>query len=741
MAAAEYAALVRKFPDFEQLPQAYFLWAESLRLSRQPHKAAAAFKQMRQRFPNHPQTQLAMVNMAAVLIDQERYDDVLALLTSIAPENTTLKAQEAIDYHIGLAYHKSNNAKAAVRYFIGLAQRPLDEEYKFRLYARLSLAGIHYDLGRLDDAIKLYSELADYRDTPNDIREEVLHKLGEIAYIREEHEKAVDTFKRLLKRYPDGELAAQARANAAWAMLQLERYADIVNLLQPHPGRPLAATPESRYLLALSLKNRTRFVLALEQYRELKRRFPQNDFRAYAEFQTIECLYKLERYRECVDSAVAYVQNFERHEFTPDAYYYLGQSHLALNALDAAAHAYETALARFWEHWAYREDAVLILADTYYKAGRYKQAAAAYRRILKVPDSDGHVQSLNFAGECELLAGDSEAALTDFDRLLDSFPDAQEAPLALLKTAEIFEKRAEYENAIARLTRFFDGFPQHRYAARALYLRGVLYLLRDQNAEAVADLRRSIAQPAFEGEKWARLFLGFALWERDEAEEALQLFAELLKNEELHDSFEPDLLAAIGERYVEQNNMDTAETCFALLSTADDKRTRLKAVLGLGKLEFARNNLDTAADHFSKVNDQSGDFAELRAVALAHLGETLRRLDRIDQATIILDAALDADPEDVRAAAIARLGKARVLHRAGNTGEALRYATGVFFIFQDSIYAPAAGLFAIELSLSLDRKDAARDTYRELELRFPAAVAAYNNHPDTRELLQRVRKQ
>ena len=32
MAAAEYAALVRKFPDFEQLPQAYFLWAESLRL-------------------------------------------------------------------------------------------------------------------------------------------------------------------------------------------------------------------------------------------------------------------------------------------------------------------------------------------------------------------------------------------------------------------------------------------------------------------------------------------------------------------------------------------------------------------------------------------------------------------------------------------------------------------------------------------------------------------------------------
>jgi TolA-binding protein len=721
-AAREYLKLIQEFPDYEGLPQAYFNWAESFRLLDDFDQAIKIYNQLRMRYGDHELSQQATVNVANLYIDGQEFDEAVKVLQTVDPDKMDEPLREAFFYHLGIAYNNTKKTDEAIRQFSKIASNPLGHETHFRLYARLSLAYIYRNLGELDKAAKLFTELHEYPGTEGAARQEVLFQLATIAGLQKKFAGAVQYYNELIKKFPTGDFADQSRINLGWTLMQFEeRYQEIIDLFQGEAQ----LGPDALYLQGVSCKRLKRYEAGLKFYDSLSG-FGKSEFHEYAEFDAVECLYQLGRWDACVKRARAFVAAYPHHKQTANAYYFMGQCLATEEAYDDAAVAFETALGRFWGEWDYREDAVVILADIYIRAGQLAKAAATYRRILTIPHSDRHIEALYTAAECEMRAENYEQAYEDLHLIYKKYPSAPEAPKILLDMAELKLQLDENAAAVDLFNKFLIRFDADPLAPRVRYLRGTQQYRAGETQAAIADLRLCVKAPAFEDSDLARLFLGYALWETNVEDEALNIFAELLQTEEMASDFVPELLAQIGERYMELNDFDAAENAYNMLVRSESAH-RLIGLQGLGHLAFRREQWSRAHELFERVGETAGDGATAgyAEIAAAYQGEVLRQLKREDEAFIILKRTLEGDIDELRASAVANLAIARIYNTRMQYDDAMRHACLVWIRYNDPIYTPAAMLFTIQLLLERDKLDEGQQTYKELRNRYPLELKTY----------------
>ena len=467
MAAHEYLELIKKYPKFEGLPQAYFNWAESLRHEKEIDQALAVYNQLRHHFPSHKLSHQAIVNMMRLRLEKDDPEGALELLQEVKPGDMVPSDREAFHYHAGIAHKRTGNTDAAKREFSKVANLPLGDNPDRRIYARLELAYIHQHLGEFKASEKLFEELAEFTDTPLKLRQEVLFRLASLAVLQKADEKAVKRYRTVIDEYPDGDITEQARINLGWKLLPLgERYQEIIDLFQGAKQQG----PDALYLQGVSCKHLKRYEPALAFYDRLAA-FGKSEYYEFAEFDAVECLYHLGRYGPCIERAGSFVNDYSHHEQTANAFYFMGQSHIELDQLPEAATAFETALERFWGKWKYQEDAVMILADIYIDSRDLKNAAATYRR-LDIPDSKRRFEALKAAAECEIIAENYVQAFNDLEKLYETFEGHQKAPEVLLHMAELKIQAHEPEEAITFLDRFLEKYPEHKFVPRARYRRG-----------------------------------------------------------------------------------------------------------------------------------------------------------------------------------------------------------------------------------------------------------------------------
>ena len=735
MAAREYLELIKKYPKFEGLPRAYFNWAESLRYENEIDQALTVYNQLRHHFPSHKLSHQAIVNVMNLRLEKDDPEGALKLLQEAKPEDMAPPVREALHYHAGVVYNKTGNTDAAKREFRKVANLPLGDDPRFRIYARLSLAYIHRHLGELEAAEKLFKELSDFADTPPKLRQEVLFRLASLATLQKADEKAVKRYRTLIDDYPDGDFTDQARINLGWTLLRLgERSQEIIDLFQDAKQQG----PDALYLQGVSCKHLKRYEPALAFYDRLSA-FGKSEYYEFAEFDAVECLYHLGRHGPCIERARSFVKDYPHHDQTANAFYFMGQSHVELDQLPEAAAAFETALERFWGKWQYQEDAVMILADIYIRSRELKKAAATYRRVMKIPASKRHFEALYTAAECEIHAEDYAQAYKDLNLLYETFKDHEKAPEVLLHMAELKIQIRAPEEAINILDRFLEKYPEHEFVPRACYRRGSEYYRQGRTTDAIRDFRVCVGVPTFDERNLARLFLGYALWETDQEDEALAIFTDLLQSEELAGDFVPELLAQIGRRYMELNNFASAETAYTLLAQSDDSGHRLAGSLGLGKLAFQRQQWDRAYDQFKLIRDRTDKTSNFHAIAIAYLGEILRQLGREDEAFIVLKGAIDMKIQDLRANTIAYLAIARLYYKRGKLGSAMSHACFVWFRCDDPVYTPLSMLFTIEMLLGDNALEKAMMTYKELSSRYPLVLRTYENDPQHAELFAKLK--
>jgi tetratricopeptide (TPR) repeat protein len=261
-------------------------------------------------------------------------------------------------------------------------------------------------------------------------------------------------------------------------------------------------------------------------------------------------------------------------------------------------------------------------------------------------------------------------------------------------------------------------------------LRGTLYFRTNKPTEAIADLRRCQEMPDFPQKDFAQLFLAYALWENGEEPEALAMFEKLLSTGKLNDDFAPDLLAEIGRRYVDANNLKAAEACYKILAGQADANHRFRGEFGLARCDLARGELERASERFEKLKNMTDANSTERGMILAYQGETLRRLKKHDEAKKRFESARKFGTGDVGASALAQLGTAKIYYGKKDESKALEYAYSVFLLYDDQDHSSEAMFLALKILVKQKKMDEAKLTNDEFKKRYPLRYEKYRSKPE-----------
>ncbi len=198
----------------------------------------------------------------------------------------------------------------------------------------------------------------------------------------------------------------------------------------------------------------------------------------------------------------------------PSALLSFGREKLAEKRFSKAKEQFERLLETTSDN-ELRLQALINLADTFYKNGEYEEARFQYRKFLELypvnplaPRAQFQLAMCSFA---EIKTPDRDQAITleairQFERFLQSYPDhplASEAEqrhafcinrLAEhdLEVADFYYKRGKYHSAINRLSALLDRYPDFTQNDKALYLLGQSYKQEESREKARAAFARLV---------------------------------------------------------------------------------------------------------------------------------------------------------------------------------------------------------------------------------------------------------
>ncbi|MEM6440862.1 MAG: tetratricopeptide repeat protein [Pseudomonadota bacterium] len=266
----------------------------------------------------------------------------------------------------------------------------------------------------------------------------------------------------------------------------------------------------------------------------------------------------------------------------------------------------------------------------------------------------------------DLRAGDEAAGVARLDALIGARGESAGADKARLERAKIHIRAEEFDQADALLAGVLTRDPQNH---QALTLRASRYLAADLPEEAISDLRTALdvapedvsvilmIAEAYERNgnselSQERLAEAVQLTSFDVnvtlryvrsllADDKLEVSERLLRNALAENGENRDLLMALGQVHIEQENWREAEAVggrLRILDPDDQAAERMEAAALLGRREFEAGT-EVLASLLEQTPDNPGSVVSF-ARALLAAGE-------VDRAEAFLNERLEADPDEV----------------------------------------------------------------------------------------------
>jgi len=378
----------------------------------------------------------------------------------------------AADAMYRLAFYLQENAESseAARYYNQLAAVfPTNALAPRALFA----AGFCLDQGgQQAGAIETWSKLID--NYPSDMRiEEAMYRKGmaEVQLVR--GADVIETFKLLLQKFPKSRFAPDAHF---WR-----------GMLMREDGR--AADAEAELRLALMKKPReelereVQFHLGLAQYKLGKHdesvsqlqpllasrqiiKFTPDLLQWMAEYQ-----YDKQRYAEAQTAAEALVGSETNRSKEHVGWSLVGRSRLAQGKLDAAAKAFQEALARE-SGGAFAAESSLRLGEIRLKQGDNKKAKAFFEQAASQASSEGMLgirahAYMGLARSSKAL-GEADAAARYFMSVAILYDDDALVPESLYEAATLFGELGRSEEKRKTAEELISRYPDSEWARREM---------------------------------------------------------------------------------------------------------------------------------------------------------------------------------------------------------------------------------------------------------------------------------
>lgn len=380
----------------------------------------------------------------------------------------------------------------------------------------------------------------------------------------------------------------------------------------------------------------------------------------------------------------------------------------------AAAQAYGAAADHPQLKESQRPAALYKKAWTFASAGDTAGAVDAYAAFIRRYPQDklapgAYLQS----GLARQRAQDFAGAVSDFDRVLADYPFSADVELALLQKALTCGQLKRNEEMNVAFRQLLEKFPKTAAAAQANYWIGWVAYENNEMVEAVKrlDVARRLDAKTYGDRATLRIIL--AHYQQQDFPDALAEF------ERYHGvPLPPEVLLWIAGGYAKgQNHKKVEETLAPLLEGGGQVGPEVWILLAESRVALGSHNesADAATRYLAAVNDPAlqarGHLARVKAL----LG-----LQRLEDARRDIDQALFLQPEG-RLNAEARILSGEAFFAGGDYDSAARSFMAVSVLTDDPEITPRSLRRAADAYLRASNNAEAGKVLEELRQRFPSS--------------------
>ena len=604
--------------------------------------AATEWKRLIKDYPKSSIVDKAFFNSGICFIQMQQYDQAIDQFKAAIPllKDRDVQVPTAqfylgyAQYELGSSKLSDSTQKAEATELLTTATQtlarvlkdsPTFERNDSVCYFR---GGAFEKLGRLEEALDAYLQMANYKSTDKTYRFDSLFAICDLHFALGQYDKA---------------LKATERFVAAAKPVE-HPLLDRVNLLQGKVHVNLAVAAQEN---GDSTKSDQEFGLAEPIFKSIISADPSQkpadfaDLVQEAKYQQAFCLNRLRRFEAAANLYLDLVTNGDP-KLADQAQAYAGANYLSAGKTDLATTAL---LASTQSGSEFAPDSAHLLAGIYLKKQKFENAydiaskfipAAAKQKAKVLIDL-----KLDQADAAYGIPERRKESIQLFQQLAEQHPDDKLAPAALYNAAFASLEEGDLSGAIQLASQFEAKYSQSDYLGDTLEVKADALLL-DKKYEASAKVfDQLVSDEAFKGNskrKVWQLRAGLALYLQEKYKEAIARLNPLAGNFE-QATRNAEAWHWIGSSHFQLKDYSAAETAYSSALRSDSKWSRADESLAFlarsqiktDKVNLAMTSVERLEGEYSKSKWLADVYAELgnRALDKEQFPEALKYFEKV----------------------------------------------------------------------------------------------------------------
>ncbi|MEX2607457.1 MAG: tetratricopeptide repeat protein [Kiritimatiellia bacterium] len=715
LALVEYQKLIDRDPPPETLDVLLYRAGESAGRANQPDAARRCFQRAVDVGGHGLPAQRSRYRLADMAFQAGDIPGAEALLKEIMANEPDASIEAPVRYMLAQVLEMQRKFSESLRAYKAFIQSFPDDA--LASYANLRVAALESS-----DAVSRRTAYEQaLRNPPSqELEVEALWGLASLEVAEKNHREAAERYWQLWQKHPDSARVRGSMIYLAWAQLQAGEYRKALTLADHTSAERMRADADTwGYLIAVSHQRLGEMDEAVKAFETLLKQHPESRFRATAGYELASIFASRGEHGKVLEltDEIRKVSGKEG-----DGLWMLAESSRA-SGKDTEAVRYYTQLSEQIPDHARVADALYYRAWLLNRSGDENSVAAWLRFVRRFPREERAARALRVAGEQLVKSGKSGEGLDLWLRVIREYPESEDIPALLYKSA-LLEIRLEREkDAQAHLRTYLDQVPEDAENRQdAWYWLGVLLDRGGQPSDAQAALEKALA--GGETAEWAfsaRMRLGQSYQNTEQPGKALAVWMPLIEGErrgELSDSL---LLWMLGVAEDEEQPVDRLRIAVAM--TGENRRAvtrelgfyaRAGVLNEQGKVEQAVAAWEAGLKFDSKSEEAAGNGLAL-GNAYVQLGKAEEALARFSESARL---ASTLELGEIQALCMNGMGRAELLRE--EWGKAARHFMGVAVLFDDPALSPENLILARDAFLKSGEAEKARAAEQELQTRYPA---------------------